>query len=78
MLENIAVIYVISVTVFLVMNLWSASNAIKLSESARGKEIKQFYKGVATDSLALIKWSPIWFVPVVKDIVALIKWRLKR
>jgi hypothetical protein len=78
MLENISVVYIASVAIFLIMNLWSASNAVKLSESARGKEIKQFYKRVAADSLTLTKWSPIWFVPVIKDIVALIKWRLKR
>lgn len=78
MLENISAVYIVSVAIFLIMNLWSASNAVKLSESARGKEIKQFYKRVAADSLALTKWSPIWFVPVIKDIVALIKWRLKR
>ena len=78
MLEMALFAYVASVTVFFVMNLWTASESIKLSSGARGKEIKQFYKGVALDRLDLLKWSPIWIVPVAKNIIALIKWRLNR
>ncbi len=78
MLEMILLAYAASVFVFFVMNLWASAEAVKLSSSARGKEIKQFYKGVAADRLDLLKWSPIWIVPVIKNIVALIRWRLDR
>ena len=59
MLETLLAVYAASVFVFFMMNLWTASEAVKLSSSARGKEIKQFYKGVASDRLGLLKWSPI-------------------
>jgi len=78
MLDDIALVYGIATAVFFVSRLWTASNAIKLSNRARGKDLKQFYKGVATDNLELIKWSPLWPVPIVKDIIALVKWRWNR
>lgn len=78
MLETSLAVYAASVFVFFMMNLWTASEAVKLSSSARGKEIKQFYKGVASDRLGLLKWSPIWIVPVLKNIIALVRWRLDR
>lgn len=78
MLETALAVYAASVFVFFMMNLWTASEAVKLSSSARGKEIKQFYKSVAADRLGLLKWSPIWIVPVVKNIIALVRWRLDR
>ena len=78
MLETALVLYTASIFVFFMMNLWTASEAVKLSSSARSKEIKQFYKGVASDRLALLKWSPIWIIPAVKNIIALVRWRLDR
>jgi len=78
MLDDITLVYGITIVVFLVSRLWTASNAVKLSNRARGKDLKQLYKGVANDNLGLVKWSPLWPVPIVRDIVALIKWRLDR
>jgi hypothetical protein len=60
MLGDIALVYGITVAVFLAARLWAASSAVKFSNQARGKELKQFYKGVANDNLGLIKWSPLW------------------
>ena len=62
MLETLLAVYAASVFVFFMMNLWTASEAVKLSSSARGKEIKQFYKGVASDRLGLLKWFPLRIV----------------
>ena len=78
MLGDITLVYGITVAVFLTTRLWTASNAVKFSSQARGKELKQFYKGVANDNLGLVKWSPLWPVIIARDIVALIKWRLNR
>ena len=78
MIENIVIIYGLIGLLFLFMIGLSASNAVKFSNSARNKEIRQFYKKIAGDNLKLIKWSPLWPIPVFKDIIELIKWHFNR
>jgi len=75
MVETLVASYILLCGIFALVCLLGASRSYKLSQQARGKELTQFYKLCAAESLSLIKWVPLWPVPVIKDIITLLKWR---
>ena len=74
MIEILIASYTLLCGVFGLRCLLGASRSHKLSQQARGKELTQFYRLCATENLSLIKWAPLWPVPVIRDLIALLKW----
>ena len=78
MIEMICEGYAVSCVIFLFLCASRAIRHFRMSETARGKEMKQFNRATSEINLSLIKWTPVWPWVVLKDFIAFVKWRRSR
>ncbi len=78
MIEAVILVYVLLCAAHVMWHALSASQSHQLSNLARGKELTQFYNIRARQSLSHLKWAPLWPVPLLRGLIALLKWHFSR